>query len=66
MAEIKIERKRGIPVWAILLALIVVALLVWALVANRNRTPKEINNVAVLALSAPAPVHDFVPATRCA
>ena len=66
MAEIKIERKKGLPVWAILLAIIVLALIVWAFVANRNHTPRDLNNTAVLQWSAPAPVHAFVPATRCA
>jgi amino acid transporter len=67
MAEIKIERKKGIPVWAILLAAIVVlALIVWAFVANRNHTNQNVNNTAVLQWSAPAPVHHYVPATRCA
>ncbi len=67
MAEIKIERKKGLPVWAILLAIIVLALIVWAFVANRNRTTQNGNtNTAVLQWSAPAPVHAYVPATRCA
>jgi len=67
MAEIKIERKKGMPVWAILLAIIVLALIVWALVASRNRTHQNVNNTAVLQWSAPAPVHFYhVPATRCA
>jgi uncharacterized integral membrane protein len=67
MAEIKIERKKGMPVWAILLAIIVLALIVWALVANRNHTNQNVNNTAVLQWSAPAPVHAYhVPATRCA
>jgi hypothetical protein len=68
MAEIKIERKKGMPVWAILLAIIVLALIVWAFVANRNRTNQNINNnTAVLQWSASAPVHvHYVPATRCA
>jgi uncharacterized integral membrane protein len=67
MAEIKIERKKGMPVWAILLAIIVLALIVWAVLANRNHTPRTENNTAtVLQWSAPAPVHTFMPATRCA
>jgi type VI protein secretion system component VasF len=67
MAEIKIERKKGVPVWAILLAIIVLALLAWAFLANRNHTAQNVNNnTAVLQWSAPAPVHAFVPATRCA
>ena len=66
MAEIKIERKKGVPVWAILLAIIVLVLIVWALVANRSHTDQNVNNTAVLQWSAPAPVHLYVPATRCA
>jgi hypothetical protein len=67
MAEIKIERKKGVPVWAILLAIIVLALIVWALVANRNHTNQNVNNTAMLQWSAPVPVHVYyVPATRCA
>lgn len=66
MAEIKIERKKGIPVWAILLAIIVLALIVWAFVANRNHNQTVNNNTALLQWSAPAPVHAYVPATRCA
>ena len=67
MAEIKIERKKGMPVWAILLVLIVLALLVWAFVANRNQNRQEVNNTAtVLPWSVPAAVHAFVPITRCA
>ena len=67
MAEIKIERKRGVPVWAILLAILVLALIVWAFVANRSHTNQNVNNNAVLQWSAPAPAHVYhVPATRCA
>ncbi|HEY0510277.1 MAG TPA: hypothetical protein VGH73_00135 [Thermoanaerobaculia bacterium] len=67
MAEIKIERKKGIPVWVILLALIVLALIVWAYVSNRNRNRRTVpDNVAVLELNAPAPAHVFVPVRRCA
>jgi len=67
MAEIKIERKKGVPVWAILLAIIVLALIAWLLLANRNHPTQNVsNNTAVLQWSAPAPVHLYVPATRCA
>jgi uncharacterized integral membrane protein len=68
MAEIKIERKKsGIPVWAILLAIIVLALIAWFVLANRNHNTQNVNNnTAVLQWSAPAPVHVYVPATRCA
>ena len=30
MAEIRVERKKGIPIWAILVALVILALIVWA------------------------------------
>ena len=69
MAEIKIERKKsGIPMWALLLALIVLAILVWAFVSKRTPTTDDrINNTAmVIEPSAPAPAQFFVPATRCA
>lgn len=69
MAEIKIERKKsGIPMWALLLALIVLAVLVWAFMSRRNQTPDDrVNNTAmVIELSAPAPAQFFVPDTRCA
>jgi multidrug resistance efflux pump len=70
MAEIKIERKKsGIPMWALLLALIVLALLVWAFVSKRTHTTDGTvndNTASVIELSAPAPVQLFVPATRCA
>jgi hypothetical protein len=69
MAEIKIERKKsGIPMWALLLALIVLAVLVWAFMSRRNTTPDDrVNNTAmVIELNAPAPAPFIVPATRCA
>jgi multidrug resistance efflux pump len=69
MAEIKIERKKsGIPMWALLLALIVLAVLVWAFMSKRNQpTDDRVNNTAmVIELSAPAPAQAFVPASRCA
>jgi len=69
MAEIKIERKKsGIPMWALLLALIVLAVLVWAFMSRRNTTTDDrVNNTAmVIELSAPAPVQFFVPDARCA
>ena len=53
MAEIKVERKRGIPLWALLMALTVVALLVWAYVRSHHR-PTVPDTVVLLELSAPA------------
>jgi hypothetical protein len=65
MAEINRPRKKGIPLWVLLLALIVIALLVWFFVANPKRehagAPEN-----VIELRAPALVHELVPATRCA
>jgi len=69
MAEIKIERKKnGIPMWALLLALIVLAVLVWAFMSRRNQpTDDRVNNTAmVIELSAPAPAQFLVPVARCA
>ena len=69
MAEIKIERKKsGIPMWALLLALIVLAVLVWAFMSKRTHPVDDrTNNTAmVIELSAPAPAPVFVPAARCA
>jgi len=54
MAEIKIERKKGIPVWALLLGLLVLVLLIWAALTMRNNerqgTPRD---VAALEWQAP-------------
>ena len=55
MAEIKIEKKKGMPMWALLLALVLLVLLVWAALAMRNDdsegTPQD---VAALAWSVPS------------
>ena len=54
MAEIKIERKKGLPVWGLLLALVVLLLLIWAVLAMRGRssqTPSR--DVAMLHRVAP-------------
>jgi hypothetical protein len=57
MAEIKVERKKGIPVWALLLALIVLALLVWFYVSKRNHDRRTApDNVTVLELRSRAPL----------
>lgn len=72
MAEIKIERKKGIPVWALLLGLIVLVLLIWAALTMRNNdregTPRD---VAALEWQAPVVSITFTEATpvilaRCA
>jgi type VI protein secretion system component VasF len=57
MAEIRVERvdrKKGIPVWAIVLALVVLAVIVWAVVSMRNRGHQQ--DVDHRALMAPAHV----------
>ena len=55
MAEIKIEKKKGVPIWALLLGLVLLALLVWAALAmrgdNRRQAPQD---QAVLEWSVPA------------
>ena len=53
MAEIKIEKKKGVPVWALILALVLLVLLVCAALAMRNRRQAP-QNTAVLEWTAPA------------
>jgi len=54
VAEIKIQKKKGIPVWAMLLALILLALLIWAFLRMRdNDQPDVPRDVAVLEWHAP-------------
>ena len=54
MAEIKIQRKKGIPVWAMLLVLILLVLLIWAFFRMReNDQPDVPRDVAVLEWRAP-------------
>lgn len=54
MAEIKIEKKKGIPVWAMLLGLILLALLVWAYLRMRGDDRQDVpRDVAVLEWRAP-------------
>ena len=74
MAEIKIERKKGVPMWALLLGLVLLVLLVWAALTMRNDNRAQApQDVAVLAWSLPSaagvPVelNETVPAlARCA
>ncbi len=54
MAEIKVERKKGIPLWMLLLALIVLALLVWAYVSRSHNRRTVPDTVVMLELSGPA------------
>jgi uncharacterized membrane protein YdjX (TVP38/TMEM64 family) len=54
MAEIKIEKKKGLPVWALLLGLLVLVLLIWAALTMRNNDRRTApNDVAALEWSAP-------------
>jgi hypothetical protein len=71
MAEIKIEKKKGIPVWALILGFLVLVLLIWAALTmrdNRQGTPRD---VAVLEWQAPVvsiTLNEAAPAilARCA
>ena len=55
MAEIKIEKKKGMPMWAWLLALLLLILLVWAALVMRDDDREGVpQDVAVLAWSVPA------------
>lgn len=62
MAKTRFETKKGMPLWAILAALIVLALLVWAISSLRNRGHRQV--IEPVALATPAPV--FVPSVRYA
>jgi len=73
MAEIRVERidsKKGMPVWAIVLALVVLAAIIAAVVSMRNRGHQQ--EVDHTALMAPAHVlvleiHPiYIPSARCA
>jgi hypothetical protein len=74
MAEIKIERKKGVPMWALLLGLVLLVLLVWAALTMRNNNRGQApQDVAVLVWSVPsaaglpAALTEAVPAlARCA
>jgi hypothetical protein len=74
MAEIKIERKKGLPVWALLLGLVLLVLLVWAALTMRNDGRRQApQDVAVLTWTVPATavgpaeLNETVPAlARCA
>jgi hypothetical protein len=55
MAEIKIERKKGVPMWALLLGLVLLVLLVWAALTMRNDNRSQASqDVAVLTWSVPS------------
>lgn len=58
MAEIKIEKKKGIPVWAMLLGLILLALIIWAVVEmGDDERPEDVaGDVSAVELSAPETV----------
>jgi hypothetical protein len=54
MAEIKVQRKKGIPVWAMLLALILLVVLIWAFLRMRDNGQTDVpRDVAVLEWRAP-------------
>ena len=68
MAEIRIEKKKGVPVWAILLGLILLAVLVWVFILGRDDGRQ---NVGSLEQSAPISITLTEPApalvlARCA
>jgi hypothetical protein len=66
MAEIRVQKKKGIPVWVILLALILIALIVWAIASLRDRGGEKVVNQGA-ALMAPAGGLDVRPAlAHCA
>lgn len=76
MAEIKIEKKRAVPVWALLLGLILLVLLVWAALTMRDRNQEAPPDVALLERAAVVVVElpaaaapltfDTVPHALCA
>jgi hypothetical protein len=71
MAEIRVERKKGIPVWAILVALVILAIIVWAVTSLRNRGRQgDVDHTAAFAGPAQVIVLEthqiFVPSARCA
>lgn len=64
MAEIKIERKKGLPAWALLLALVVLLLLIWAVLAMRGRSSQIApRDVAVFHRAAPVVLQLTAPPT---
>ena len=58
MAEIKIEKKKGIPVWAMLLGLILLALIIWAVVemGDDERPADVAGHTSAIEWVAPATV----------
>jgi hypothetical protein len=77
MAEIKIEKKKGVPVWALLLGLVLLALIIWAVLTMRDRdrqnTPRDVaalkwTAAVVLELPAASAQTPFAAAlyARCA
>ena len=68
MAEIRIEKKKGVPIWAILLGVILLAVLIWAFLSGRDDGRQ---NVGSLERSAPISITLTEPApapvlARCA
>lgn len=78
MAEIRVEKKKGLPVWALLLALVLLLLIVWAVLAMRGRDNRTApSDVAVFDRMAPVVLQltalpttqtafDVAPYARCA
>ena len=64
MAEIRVEKKKGVPIWAILLGLILLAVLVWLFLAGRDDARENVGSLewsapvisTTLTEPAPAPV----------
>jgi type VI protein secretion system component VasF len=55
MAEIRIEKKKGIPLWAILLLLIVLLALAWMFLSGRDdATPNADTRTSSVERTAPA------------
>ncbi|MFL6195691.1 MAG: hypothetical protein ACJ75H_16055 [Thermoanaerobaculia bacterium] len=58
MAEIRIEKKKGIPMWALLLLLVVLIALAWMFLSGRNdATPNAVDNqTSSIERTVPAPL----------
>ena len=68
MAEIRVEKKKGVPLWAILLGLILLAVLVWVFLSGRDDGQQN-RNVGSLERSAPVlsmTLTDLTELARCA
>jgi hypothetical protein len=69
MAEIRVEKKKGVPIWAILLGLILLAVLVWVFLSGRDDGRENVGSfersapVFSITLTEPAPA---LVLARCA